>query len=75
MKKFCIRSTRKKYPASKKAKRKRKTNWIGHTLRRNCLLKHVIEVKVGGTIEVTGRRGRRHKQVLDYLKEGENTGN
>jgi hypothetical protein len=24
---------------------------------------------------VTGRRGRRHKQVLDYLKEGENTGN
>ena len=23
--------------------RKRKANWIGHILRRNCLLKHVIE--------------------------------
>ena len=34
--------------------RKRKANWIGHILRRKCLLKHVIEGKVGG-IEVTGR--------------------
>ena len=23
--------------------RKRKANWIGHILRRNCLLKHIIE--------------------------------
>jgi len=22
---------------------RRKTNWIGHTLRRHCLLKHIIE--------------------------------
>jgi hypothetical protein len=28
--------------------RKRKTNWIGHTLRRNCLLQRVIEGKVQG---------------------------
>jgi hypothetical protein len=27
--------------------RKRKANWIGHILRRNCLLKQVIEVVVG----------------------------
>ena len=26
--------------------RKRKANWIGHILRRNCLLKQVIEGKI-----------------------------
>jgi hypothetical protein len=35
----------------------------------NCLLKHVIERKIEGRIEVTGRRGRRLKQLLDDLKE------
>jgi hypothetical protein len=49
--------------------RRRKTNWICHTLSRNCLLKHVIEGKVGGTIDVTERRGRRRKQLLDDFKE------
>jgi len=39
----------------------RKANWIGHILRRYCLLKHVIEGKIEGRIEVTGRRGRRRK--------------
>jgi len=34
---------------------KRKANWIGHILRRNCLLKQVIEGKIKGGIEVTGR--------------------
>jgi len=28
--------------------RKRKANWIGHILRRNCLLKQVIEGKIRG---------------------------
>ena len=28
--------------------RKRKANWIGHILRRNCLLKHVIKGKIRG---------------------------
>ena len=28
--------------------RKRKANWIGHILRRNCLLKQVIEGKIMG---------------------------
>jgi hypothetical protein len=27
--------------------KRRKANWIGHILRRNCLLKHVIEEKFG----------------------------
>jgi hypothetical protein len=59
--------------------RKRKANWIGHILRRNCLLKQVIEGKIKGKIEVTRRRGRRRKKLLDdlgdrrgyfHLKEG-----
>jgi hypothetical protein len=34
---------------------KRKANWIGHILRRNCLLRHIIEGKIKGRIEVTRR--------------------
>ena len=49
---------------------KRKANWIGHILRRDCLLRRVIEGKVKGIIEVTGRRGRRRRKLLDGLKEG-----
>jgi len=49
--------------------RKRKANWIGHILRRNCLLRRVIEEKIQGGIEVTGRQGRRHRKLLDDLKE------
>ena len=41
--------------------RKRKANWVGHILNRNCLLKQVIEGKIKGQMEVTRRRGRRHK--------------
>jgi hypothetical protein len=45
--------------------KRRKDNWIGHTLLKNCLLKHVTERNIQGT----GRRGRRHKQILDDIKE------
>ena len=48
--------------------RKRKANWIGHILSRNCLLQQVIEGKIKGQIEVT-RRGRRRKKLLDDLKD------
>jgi hypothetical protein len=48
---------------------KRKANWIGQILRRNCLLQRVIEGKTKGGIEVTGRRGRRCRKLLDDLKE------
>ena len=47
---------------------RKKASWIGHTLRRNCHLKHVTEGKIKGKIEVTGRRGRRRNQLLDDLK-------
>jgi hypothetical protein len=49
--------------------RKRKTNWIRHIWRRNCLLHRVIEGKIKGGIEVTGRRGRKRRKLLDDLKE------
>jgi hypothetical protein len=48
---------------------KRKANWIGHILRRNCLLRQVIEGKIIGGIEVTGRQGRRSRKLVDNLKE------
>ena len=47
--------------------RKWKANWIGHILRRNCLLKHVIEGKIKREMEVTRRWGRRRKKLLDDL--------
>jgi hypothetical protein len=46
-----------------------KANWIGHILCRNCHIKCVIEGKIEGRIEVTLRRGKRRKQLLDDLKE------
>ena len=49
--------------------RKRKANSNGHILRRNCLLKQVIEGKIKGEMEVARRRGRRHKKLLDDLKD------
>jgi len=52
---------------------KRKANWIGHILGGNCLLQRVIEGKIKGEIEVTGRRGRRRggrrRKLLDGLQE------
>jgi hypothetical protein len=48
---------------------KLKANWIGHILRRNCLLQQVIEGKINGGIEVTGRRRRRRWKLPDDLKE------
>ena len=50
--------------------RKRKANWIGHILRINCLIRQVIEGKIKGEMEVTRRRGRRRKKLLDDLREG-----
>ena len=41
----------------------RKANWTGHILRSNCLLKHVIEGKIEGRIEVTGRE---EENIISY---------
>jgi hypothetical protein len=49
--------------------RKRKAKWIGHILRRNCLLEQFTEGKIQGRTEVTRRQGRRSRKLLDDLKE------
>jgi len=51
-----------------------KANWISHILRGNCLLKQVIEGKIKGRIEVTGRRGKTRRDLkkrrgCSHLKE------
>jgi hypothetical protein len=48
---------------------KQKANLIGHILRRNFLLRLVIEGNIKGGIEVTARRGRRRRKLLDDFKE------
>ena len=46
-----------------------KANQIGHILRRNCLLQRVIDGKIKGEMEVTGRRGRRRRKLMDDLNK------
>jgi len=46
-----------------------KADWIGHILHKNCRLQRVIEGKIKGEIEVTGRRGRRRRKLLNDLEE------
>jgi hypothetical protein len=48
---------------------KRKANWIGHILRRNCLLQRVIEGNIKRGIGVTGRPG----SYWITLRNGEDT--
>jgi hypothetical protein len=47
----------------------RKANWIDHILRRNCIVKHVIE----GEIKVVGSRGRRRSSYWMTLQKREDT--
>ena len=58
---------------TKKKKEIKKATWIVHILRRNCLVKHIMEGKIEGELEVTVRRGRKRKQLLDDLTK--KTGN
>ena len=44
---------------------RRKVDWIGHIVRRNCLLHYAIE---GQMMEVKGVRRRRRTQILDDLR-------
>ena len=55
--------------------RKLKANWIGHILRRNCLLKQVIEGKIKGEMDVTRRpllprRPGRTNNILNFFLSG-----
>jgi len=51
--------------------KRRKVNWIGHILQRNCRLGHSVEGKIEGMV----RRGRWCKQLLNDLRKWEDTGN
>jgi len=48
---------------------KGKDNCTGHNLRTNCLLQQVIEGKIKEGINVTRRRGRMRRKLLDDLTE------
>ena len=48
---------------------KGKANWIGHILRRNCLLQQVIKGKIKGEIEVIGRPEIKRRKLLEDVKE------
>ena len=54
---------------------RRKDNWIGHILHRNCLPEHITEGKIKEGIEVIGRQGRRNKQTQDTSRKQEDSGN
>ena len=43
--------------------RKRKRNWLGHSIRRNCLLKDAL----GGMVSGKKIRGRRRYQMIDNV--------
>jgi hypothetical protein len=67
MKKYCLRSRSRGISYIKEANGRRTV--LVNILRRNCRLQRVIEGKIQGRIEVTGRQGRRRRKLLDDLKE------
>jgi len=52
---------------------KRKAKWIGHILRRNCLLQRVTEREIKGGIEVTEDEEEDVKSYWMTLRKGEDT--
>jgi hypothetical protein len=58
-----------------RTRKRRKVSWLGHTLRRNCLLKHIIEGMSGKGIEMMGKQGRIRKKLLDYFRKRNGTEN
>jgi hypothetical protein len=50
-------------------------NWIGHILRRNCILKHVTEGKKEGRLYMRGRRGNEVSSYWKMLRKADNTVN
>jgi len=54
---------KKQYFAVLRTINRRQANWIGHILRKNCLLQHIIQDKIEGK----KRRRIRRKLLLDDL--------
>jgi hypothetical protein len=55
--------------------KRRKANWIGNILRRNCLLKHVIEGKLEGKIQMRDDEGEDVSSYWMTLRKRKDTGN
>ena len=53
--------------------RKRKAKWIGHILRRNCLLKQAIEGNIKGDMEVARSKEEDVRSYWMTLRTGEDT--
>jgi len=53
----------------------RKANWIGYILHRNCPLTHVIEWKIAGRIQVTGKEEEDVSSYWINACKREDTGN
>jgi len=53
----------------KKCYKESKKRGITYVQYKDVRMKHVIEGRLEGSIEVTGKRGRRSKQLLDDHKE------
>jgi hypothetical protein len=49
--------------------KRRKGNWTGEVLHRNCHLKHIFEGKIQGKVEGMLTLETRCKQLLDHLNE------
>jgi hypothetical protein len=69
---WCCRSItknqgRNEYPTYIK---KRKINCVGNIMRKNDLLKHVIEGQIEGKIGLTGRRGGRRNNLWMIFRKG-----
>jgi hypothetical protein len=47
----------------------KKSKFVGHILHTYCLIKPVLEGKIGGKVQGTARRGRMCTKLLDYHEE------
>jgi len=50
------------------AVQKRKSNWLGHVLRRQCLQRDMLE----GSVEGRLKRGRLRRKIIDDMKQEKN---
>jgi hypothetical protein len=55
--------------------KRRKTNWMGHILCRNCLLKRIFKGNIEEGIEVTKDKGENVSSYGMTLRKGEGTVN
>jgi hypothetical protein len=62
------------YTESRKCNEMKDAIWTAHNLHRNCLLKHMIEEKIKGSIEVMGREEEDMSSYWMTSRKREDTG-